>query len=147
MPLVTSYTEDELATWLLGSMGLGQVATVLAWTEDNLVDVVARSVRLYGVTDIADVTDVGKLEALAAREAWRAAIRALVTVTDFTVDGESVKASDMLKGAQVALDLAETEASAYADSGPAISVATISVEGNPYDYGVSDTPEWQAQQP
>lgn len=142
MPPVTSWaTEDELATWLLGPLGLGQVASVLGWTEDNLADVIARALRLYGVTDVADATDIGRLEAIATREAWRAAIRALVVATDITIDGETVKRSDMIRAAQMALELADAEAAGYGESDLTVSVAGLNVEGNPYDYGTDDS-EW-----
>lgn len=75
MPIVTAYTEAELAHSLIDD--LGNLAGALGWVAESsrVQRAVNRALADYfvgGVGDIADVTNVPKLEAFAQRAIWRA---------------------------------------------------------------------------
>lgn len=112
MPVPTSYTEANLATFMHGC--LGDVATELGWlAASSYSEAVTETLLAYGVTDIAGATDMRKLRALARREAWRAAVGSLASRYDFTADGASHHLSQVYSQAQHALAAAEADAVRY----------------------------------
>jgi hypothetical protein len=113
MPPVSSYTDEaQLAQFMLDE--LSDIGTALGWTGlSNLQHAINKSLRAYGVDVITDATDVIKLEALGAREAWAAACRALAARIDQDADGGDFKRSQYLKHAQQMLQRAEEEAVPY----------------------------------
>jgi gamma-glutamyl:cysteine ligase YbdK (ATP-grasp superfamily) len=138
MTVPSSYTEANLKSLMVAE--LGNVGAVLGWTTATaqIQEAVYDALIAYGVSAIADATDANKLRAVAKREAWRAAVNGLVTLVTFSVDGESVNRSDYLKNAREALELAEVVAASYGVSDVSVSVSSVIVAGNPYDYSSLD---------
>ena len=71
MAIPSSYTEAELKTYMVSC--LGDVATVLGVTVDDLDEAVNDVLIAYGITDIANAADIAKLRALAKAQAWTVA--------------------------------------------------------------------------
>lgn len=138
MTVPSSYTESTLKALMVAE--LGNVGTVLGWTTatSQIQEAVYDALIAYGVDAIADATDANKLRAVAKRAAWRAAVNGLVTLVTFSVDGESVSRSDYLKNAREAMAQAEVVAATYGVSDVSVSVGSVIVAGNPYDYSSLD---------
>lgn len=130
MPVPTSYTEEQLATFMHGC--LGDVATELGWSVDggSYSEAVTEALLAYDVADIADATDMRKLRALARREAWRAAVASLAARYDFTADGASHHLSQIHAAAQAALAAAEADAARY-DTAYQVTATPVHY-GDPY---------------
>jgi hypothetical protein len=131
MAIPTSYTEYELSEYMLSvtaavsaSAGLDSMAF-----DEAVNDVLAA----YGEDDIADATNIVKLRVLAKVEAWRTVISYLMTAYDFSADGGSYKRSQMLAGAEKALERAEADASiAGYGAAYAIQMGTMTRSFDPY---------------
>src|SRR5687768_4647591 len=110
---------------------LGPVADVLEWVHGGAPysTILTRTLIGYGVSDIADATDIPKLLALAEMEAWRLAVGHLGTHVTFSADGQSVDLSDMVDEARKNLADARFAAMSYAY--PFTSYG-ISYVGDPY---------------
>jgi hypothetical protein len=78
MAAPTSYTEDDLALYMLSVVG--KIATdVLEWDIDNFAGAVDEALLVYGTDSITAVTgraNIQILRAAARREAWRAVMQA-----------------------------------------------------------------------
>ena len=112
MAFSDTYTEEGLAAAMVAE--LSDVAAVLGWTGlAHLQHAVNRTLRLYGVSDIASATDPEKLEALAFWQAWAAAVKALSARIDQDADGADLKRSQYVKHAQACLAQAAAEAAIY----------------------------------
>lgn len=125
------YTEIDLSTFMLSQ--LGDVADVLGWTA--LADVqesVNETLLAYGVSDIADASDITKLRALARREAWRLAMASLLTFYDFSNPEGQYKRSQMLAGAGHRLSDAESAALPYDLNAGAAIINAIQSTTDPY---------------
>jgi hypothetical protein len=88
MPLPTTFTSEELATWMRDE--LLATATVLGMdnpANPGYTTAVRRTLRAYGVSDLAQATDVVKLEALALIEVWRSVVNQTATAINFEADG------------------------------------------------------------
>jgi hypothetical protein len=115
MPPATSHTEASLAAYMLAE--LSDVATVLGWTTQTpLQHALDKTARAYGVADIADATDMDKLEALAAVEAWAAAARALASRIDMEADGGRFDRAKLHEHALKQLAQARRDARSYLPS-------------------------------
>lgn len=138
MTVPASYTESALKTLMVAE--LGAIGGVLGWTTatTQIQEAVYDALIAYGVSAIADATNANMLRAVAKREAWRAAVKSLAALVSFSVDGERVDRSDYLKHAYEALALAEVAAGAYGVSDLVVSVSSVVVAGNPYDYSSLD---------
>lgn len=140
MPIPTSYSESELADYMITA--LSNVAAVLNWTNatDEIGEAIIAALLAYFGTAgdnsvIANATDVLKLRVLARREAWRAALAALTTKYTFSTDGQSFQRSDMMKFAQTQLERAENEAAAFDTSAELeIRVSSLTYPADPYIY-------------
>lgn len=144
MPLATSYNEQELA--VLMAAELGDVATVLGWEPGNLdagsyERAVQRTLRLYGASDIADATDMDKLEALATWQAWEAAFASLSTRYDIATDGQSLSRSQLFDHALVMVNRAKQAATRYT-SASFITVVPIERPSDPYRRTVASGSEF-----
>jgi hypothetical protein len=85
MPLPTTFTSEELATWMRDE--LLATATVLGMdnpANPGYTTAVRRTLRAY---DLAQATDVVKLEALALIEVWRSVVNQTATAINFEADG------------------------------------------------------------
>lgn len=128
----TSYTESSLAAYMHAV--LGDTAGVLGWAQPaNYLDVVDNTLLAYGVSDIAEATDIAKLRALARREVWRAVVAALVPHVDFETDGQRVSESQMRRAAESALAVAEADCAALNIGAYAVQVGTFRFTNDPYD--------------
>jgi hypothetical protein len=108
----TSYTDQELKEFM-HSVAAG-VASVLQWSvaggsyDEPLNDVLLG----LGLDDASDATDVRLLRAAAKVAVWRAALGALVSHVDETMDEDSFRSSQMHDMARHNLALAEQELTA-----------------------------------
>lgn len=113
MPVPTSYTEVTLKEYMIAT--LGAVATSLSWTtisqqvEEALID----ALIAYGVDDIADVTDIKKIRALAKLSVWQAVSREVSGDFSFSADGASYNREQVHAQAQLEIARAETDAMPY----------------------------------
>lgn len=136
MPVPLSYTEATLRPWL--ALELGDVGTVLGWDAGHpqIDQALVETTRLLGptVTDVAEVTDAGRVERLGAVAAWRRAVKSLGARITVTEDGQKFDQSDLQKMAQASLLLAESAAAADLPEYQ-IRVDTLTyASGDPYAY-------------
>lgn len=119
MPLPSSYTEDGFKAYLHGRLNRGGVADAFGWTvASGSYDEVVNDVLLaYGVTDIAEATDVAKLRALGNLALWQAAKEAAVLEVDYSADGTSFSREAIFKHIEAMLGQARYDAIPYADDG------------------------------
>lgn len=132
MALPSSYTESTLRDYMLSITA--NVAGALGWTASSFTEAVNDALVGYGVSDIADATDIAKLRSLAKLEAWRALADATVADYNFSADGGSYSRQQLHQQAVAALQRAEAEAVArgYADAfAPAIALGSL-VHSDPY---------------
>lgn len=112
MALPASYTEDGLAE--LMRRQLHGIADELGWhnttPEGDYHDPVNATLRAYGVASIDLATDMTKLETLAIREVWRAAVSALTDRIDTTLSGQNLRQQQMVANAERQLSRAEANA-------------------------------------
>jgi hypothetical protein len=136
MPLVTAHTEASLAQYMRKKLQTtaDELSTpTVAWTAPDpdaqpYDDPVQATLRAYGVTDIADATDVQRLELLAQREIWRSVMAATVAYADATsANGEALKFAQIHAQAVRMFTLAKTEAAEYAS--PPSGVESVSTGG------------------
>lgn len=84
MPLVSSFTELELAELMADTIG-AEMAATLGWSvgdadPGSYTRAVHAALRLVGATDIASVTDMGALEAAARLAVWTLAAQHLAAL-------------------------------------------------------------------
>lgn len=131
MPIPASYTETSLRAYMLKTVG--GLGTRLEMTTGNFEEAVTSTLLAYGVTDIANATDLPKLRALADVEAWRVAWNEATGAYDFTADGSSFKRSDLAKQAKERLEAAEQTAMAHGGLvGYAVTSARLTHANDPY---------------
>lgn len=137
MPAPTSYSETDLALYMheyvLG--GDDGTAGALGWADDDsrYTYAVANTLRAYGVSLIADATDMAKLEALARVEAWRAVVQATAAEHDYASGTADFKRSQINAQARAALADAEGAAFAYT-SLYSVGVSAVRNTDTPYTY-------------
>jgi len=116
------------------------IANELGWhnttPEGDYYDPLNATLRVYGVSTIAAATDVAKLEALAVREVWRAAVSALTDRIDTTLSGQNLREQQMLANAERQLLRAEAAVAiipGITDSGAGtVGVGKIVFGDDPY---------------
>lgn len=113
MPIPTSYTELGLKGFMLKE--LGDIRQVLRWTVSatDLDQAVLRTLRAYGVNAVESATNMGRLEALATLEVWRAAVRALVVPSRLNLDDTAFNPQATGERARRMLAEAETAAARF----------------------------------
>ncbi len=128
MPIPDHYSETDLKVWLHGT--LGSLADLLNWTvEDASYDqAIVDTLLLYGISDIADATDIAKLQALARVALFRNAELAAAGLVDHSVLGDSIRLSQALTSIRKILDVAERQATSYG----LVSASTVVVTGIEY---------------
>lgn len=114
MAIPTSYTDDELKAYMLGTLeGVGpSSAWAITAFDEQLNDVLID----YGVTAIASATDITKLRVIARVHAWRKLSRAVAGDVDFSADGGTYKQSQLHDMIADELEKAEADAAVYAVS-------------------------------
>jgi hypothetical protein len=115
MPAPTSYTETQLAQFMLNEMG--NVAASLNWTvQTDVQPAIDEALLLYGVDDIGEVAgreNIRKLRALARVSMWQLAVNSLAADYDFRADGGDYKRSQLHAQAVQALDRAKADAAEF----------------------------------
>lgn len=133
MPVPTTYSEAEIKTLMVTT--LGTVAAALSWTTATpaIQESVYDAAILLGVSDVADATDIAKLRAAARLAVWRAAVGALAGMTTFSSAGSSYNLSDLQRQAKESLAVAEREAAVHGvDPAMAARVDHIRWRHDPY---------------
>ena len=112
MAIPASYTESTLADYMLTVTEA--VSNVIGLDFLSFEEPVNDTLVAYGVTDIANATNVKKLRALAKVEAWRKCVEALAAKYDKSRnDGQSQvwdKENQLYTNAKTQLELAEETA-------------------------------------
>ena len=132
MPAPTAYTEPQLLEYM--HRQLAPVADALDWGQQaELEDALHEALLAYGVSLIADATDIRKLRALARREAWRKAVGWLAARYQFSADGTAYSRNQQFEQAQQRLRAAEVDALVYEEH-YAIRIDAVSRPHDPYAY-------------
>lgn len=133
MPVPSAYTETELSQFMIDT--LGDVASVINRTsigdyEEEVID----ALLLYGVTTVADASNIAKIRACAKVAAWRKALTNLITRYNFQTDQQRFERIEMAKMARNALLMAEEEAASHgAILGSTVEVGAFSFPEGAYD--------------
>jgi len=132
-PVPTAYTETTLKTFLVAD--LSTTATALGWTTSTtqVVQAVYDAERLLGVSDVANASDAGAVEALGRVAIWRQAVKALVNRYDLTTVGQALKRSQHYDHAVAMLAFAEQDAMAYLPI-YRVGVDAVIYPQDPYQY-------------
>lgn len=129
MALPTAYTEAELAAFMRNGV-LKHTATVLGWdntgVDGDYQEAVNETLVAYGVSDIAQATDITKLRVLARVAVWRAVVDATPGLTDYSADGYQSSRSQIRQGAWSSLREALRDANAAGYINEAVSGTTYS---------------------
>lgn len=117
MPLTTSYDETTLAHWLVLRVGL--IGTVLDWspTHPQVVEAVADTERLLGVTDLTPDLGARQVELSGSLAIWQRAVDNLAALYDQDVEGENFKRSQLTTQATTRLTEAREAWLAYGQDG------------------------------
>lgn len=137
MSIPTAYSELTLAQYM--HMELGPVAKVLEYpepAEDAGVyhEAVNEVALAAGVSDISQAGDLRKVRALARREAWAMAVKALSTHYNFSADGARHDQSQMHAQAKVALDQAISDCLVLGLGGYSVSIDNLDYRHDPYSF-------------
>jgi hypothetical protein len=134
MPAPTSYSEHWLAEYLLSANVLGPTATALGWTEPDVLEAVWQTLLAYGVSTIAEATDIPKLRALAKIEAWRQAANATAGHYRFSTDNQTLDRQQVHEHAVKMLAESERQAASYGLPGSRVQISNIRRRHDPYPY-------------
>ncbi len=131
MTIPSSYSASTLKAYQHSL--LGPVADALGWSvaggsyDEALID----TLLAYGVTDIANATDITKLRALAAVAVWRQAQQAAAGLITFSSFGDRFEQGTIQERITVALAQAESRAVAY-DTTYAVALTAVDHSQDPY---------------
>lgn len=136
----TSYTEDELKTYLHARAGT--VASLFGWSTagGSYNNVVNDTLRAMGETTITGV-DAGALEAVGRVKLWEFALEQLTTYYTFRADNEQYNRSDMHKMLLAALEIAQSDPTYLSNiaSVGTVSIGTMNHTNDPY---ANDRASW-----
>lgn len=135
MPIPTAYTESQLGEYMLSVLGV--VGSVLEYTSASFGEQVTDALLDYGVTDIAQATDMKKLRGLAKVAAWKKAKDDLGAYYDYQADGGTFDRSQMQAMAEKSLAQAVTDALPY-DPNYVINITRARPVNDPYRYTPED---------
>lgn len=110
MALPTAYTELALASYMLAT--LGEVAGVLGVDTLEVSEAVNDALLAYGVSDIAQATDMPRLRAAARVAVWRLALARATGLYQFSADGATYNRQQVVEHIRAMLQLEEADASA-----------------------------------
>lgn len=127
MAVPTVYSETTLAN--LMAAALGPIAATLAITDYS--EAVNDVLLAYGVTDIADATDIPRIRAMARAQAWRLAMDAASSRFDDSTDGQSMSRSQLYDHAKAQYERAEAAAAGYLTTF-AVGATPIRYTADPY---------------
>ena len=137
MPIPTVYSEPLLQQYMLNQTG--NLGVVLELDVTDFIEAVADTLLAYGVTGIANATDIAKLRALAKVEAWRVAKAHAAGRTDFDVESAALKRSQLIAQVQMFLDMAEADALLYGLSNYRVTVGALVYSDDPYPLPSDET--------
>ena len=132
MPIPSSYTEDSLALYMRDGV-LKTIAGVLGLTSTaDFAEAVTSAQLGYGVSAIADATDIAKLRAWAAVAAWELAQTVAASDYRYSADGASFDRQQVFEHITTMLDAARRNAAAISavssdEGGLAVSQGTLAV--------------------
>lgn len=147
MPAPTTHTEDTLKQFIVDELGAVATALSLTTASAQVVNAVYAVQRLLSLDDVADATDMTKVETLARWRAWMVAKAAGVPQYDIASQGDSLDRSQFYDHIAAMLSDAEAAASQYEEAAALIygSTATVtgsSVAGSPYGWATCTTGGW-----
>lgn len=128
MAIPTSYSEETLKAFMLAA--LSNLGAALGLTASSFNEAVNDALLAYGVTDIAQATDIAKLRALARVAAWQVAVSAAAGDYDFSADGGNYRRSQLHEQARKGLAAAEADAAVY--SGENQATVGLMIWDDPY---------------
>lgn len=134
MAIPAAYTEETLIQFCLTE--LGDVASVLGWAADTeqVAEAVNDALAAYGISDIADATDIATLRRLARWAIWRQAANSIVTRYTFATDsGQRWERQGMVDAVLARARQAETDALADLP-GYAVELVSADDRRDPYRY-------------
>jgi hypothetical protein len=128
----TSYTEQELAAFMVRS--LGEVAVSLGWAAESpeVVEAVWDALHLYGAETVADATNVPALRALARVAIWNAVVDSTAARHAVSVEGMTFNREQVNAQARAALARAETRAASLGVGPLALVVSRVQHTDDPY---------------
>lgn len=147
MAAPSSYTEAGLKTYMIAA--LSSVADDLGLTTASAAIglAVTATERLLGVSDVATLTEMGKLEDIARWRAWLVALDTASSQIDLKAGSAQLWQSQMFAQIERQLARAELAAMQYSEVADALAggsvayVASVSTGGDPYAYQPID--EWR----
>lgn len=128
MAIPTSYSEETLKAFMLAA--LSNLGATLGLTAASFDEAVNDTLLAYGVSDIAQATDMAKLRGLAKVAAWQVAVAASAGDYDFSADGGNYRRSQLHEQARKGLAAAEADAALYGGDNQA-SIGVMAW-GDPY---------------
>lgn len=139
MPVPAFYSEASLAAFMV--VELGTVADALGWVPGTpRVEYAVQDVAVVlGVADVATVTDIASLRALARLEIWRAARAGLVDRYRVSIDGQALDRQQMFEHVTAMLAEAEQQAAAVGVGTAVLSINPITRTEDPYGVLASGT--------
>jgi hypothetical protein len=138
----TSYSDAALAAFMVVELGAGTpgdgVAGVLGWVPGSpRVEYAVHAVaRVFNVSDVATVTNMAALEAVARLSIWRAAEAALVVAYDYTTEGQSSKLDQLWQHAKAMVARYEGQCAALGvdvgTGGGMVTIHAVTRSEDPY---------------
>ncbi len=137
MSIPAAYSELTLAQYMHAE--LGPVAKVLEYpepAEDAGVyrEAIIEVVLAIGVSDISQTGDIRKVRALARREVWAMAVKALTTLYNFSADGARHDQSQIFAQAKDALDQAISDCLVLGLAGYSVRIDNLDYRHDPYSF-------------
>jgi hypothetical protein len=115
MSAPVSYTEAQLKTFLVEELDTVATALGLTTSSASITRAVYAVERALGVSDVASLTDMAKLEAIARWQAWLAAEASAISNFDLRSSGDELKLSQILEGIRARLAYVEAIAARYSE--------------------------------
>jgi len=143
MPVRTSYSDEgEMIDYL--NLEMGDVLSSLGWVDANTARIeqaIRNALRLMPVQDIAQITDVRRLELVAIQEMWRIVLRSYVLRHDHSNSGNTFNQSAMYKQAMEQFKIAQA---AVAEHDAMVAETDDVVDGSGGDL-IIETLNWPLQ--
>ena len=134
MPAITSYSEPQLAAFVLGNGCLGATAAALSWVgQSDIQDAIDLALTAYGVATINLATDAAKLRAAVTVEAWRLVVNATAGYYRVSLDGQSMDRQMVHAHAVAMLAMAEQVAGSLGVGSGTVHIDRLESPG-PYTY-------------
>lgn len=136
MSIPTGYDETGCANLMLSY--IDAVAGQMGWTGlSNVQESVNETILAYGVTDIANCTDIRKVRTLARREIWRQVRAATSGSHDFEADGGKYSMSQIHAMACSEFDIASNDAVPF-DTQLGVKITAVTYNQDPYRAGFDE---------